>query len=237
MLNSEGFSRASIKDSFTAAIPIILGYIAIGIPCGILWQAMGLNWLQVLLISWIFYSGAGQFMIPNMFLAGAGLLEIFASVSFVNTRQTLYSAALAPWCAGASKGKLFWYMATVTDESFGVAITKFKDGQFNVARAIGLNEFSHTSWTLANVAGCLIGPILQIPLSIASFAMTSLFICLAVTSVKSRPAIVTALVAMAAVILFKFTPLKGAAILLGAIVGVVAGWFFLQKSEQSEVEK
>lgn len=229
LLNSEPISAASVKDSLVAAFPIMLGYVGIGIPCGILSASMGLNWLQVLIFSVFFYSGAGQFMIPNMFFAGANMLSIFASVSFVNTRQMLYSAALSPWCAGSKKRMLFWYMATVTDETFGVAITKFKDGQFNVARAVMLNEFSHATWSIACVAGCLLGPVLNIPLPVASFAMTSLFICLAVTSVKSRPAIITAIAAFLATAVLKFTPLSGAAIFFGALIGVAAGYVYLKK--------
>ena len=48
----------------------MLGYVAIGVPCGILSASIGLDALQVFLLSALFYSGAGQFMIPNMFLAG-----------------------------------------------------------------------------------------------------------------------------------------------------------------------
>ena len=60
---------ADIKEAFKAAVPIMLGYVAIGIPCGILSASIGLGWLQVLLLCALFYSGAGQFMIPNMWLA------------------------------------------------------------------------------------------------------------------------------------------------------------------------
>ncbi len=83
-----------IKQSFSAALPIMLGYVAIGIPCGILSASIGLNALQVFLLSALFYSGAGQFMIPNMWLAGSPLASIVASVSLVNTRQMLYSAVV-----------------------------------------------------------------------------------------------------------------------------------------------
>ena len=59
-----------IRQSFSAALPIMLGYVAIGIPCGILSASIGMNELQVFLLSAVFYSGAGQFMIPNMWLGG-----------------------------------------------------------------------------------------------------------------------------------------------------------------------
>ena len=53
-------------------------------------------------------------------------------------------------------------------------------GDFPAATLI-INICSCTSWTLSNVAGVLIGGALGIPLAIASFAMTSIFICLLVT--------------------------------------------------------
>ena len=90
-------SREHIRQSFSAALPIMLGYVAIGIPCGILSASIGLDALdRIFLFSALFYSGAGQFMIPNMFLAGSSIASIVASVSLVNTRQMLYAASLAP---------------------------------------------------------------------------------------------------------------------------------------------
>ena len=228
MQSNDKITIEVLHDSLVAAIPVMLGYVAIGIPCGILSASMGLNWLQVLLSSIFFYSGAGQFMIPNMFLAGADLLSIFASVSFVNTRQTLYSAALAPFCERSRKRRMFWYMVTVTDETFGIAISKFKQGNWSVERAIFLNEFSHASWTISCVIGCLLGPVINIPLPIASFAMTSLFICLVVGSIKTKPTFVAAAAGVVGVIVFKSVGLTGPAIFLGAIFGVVVAYAFAQ---------
>ena len=45
-----------IRQSFSAALPIMLGYVAIGIPCGILSASIGMNELQVFLLSAVFYS-------------------------------------------------------------------------------------------------------------------------------------------------------------------------------------
>ena len=72
------------------------GYVAIGLPCGIMESQIGLNALMAFIVSVTFYSGAGQFMIDGMWLAGSPVASIVASVSFVNTRQLLYSAGFAP---------------------------------------------------------------------------------------------------------------------------------------------
>ena len=165
-------------------------------------------------------------MIPNMFIAGSSLLSIIASVSFVNTRQMLYSAALIPWCKHEKVPLIFWYMATVTDETFGIAVSKFKEGSWTIGKSIFLNEFSHLSWTLSTVIGCLIGPVINIPVEIASFAMTSIFICLLVTSIEVKPNMVAAVGAIIGVIICKCFNLGGFSIFLGAILGVIIGYIY-----------
>ena len=214
--------KTDLQASFTAALPIVLGYVAIGVPCGILCDSIGLNALQVFAMSVLFYSGAGQFMIPNMWLAGAPIASIIASVSFVNTRQMLYSAAFAPRCIGVRKRLAFLFAATVTDESYGVNTLKFEEGGWSVRRALFVNLFSCTSWTLSCTVGVLVGNAIGIPLAIASFAMTSIFICLLCTQKANVENVVAAAVAMLGVYVFKLVGLTGPAILLGAVAGVVA---------------
>lgn len=220
------FSKAHIVDAFRAAIPVMLGYIGIGIPCGILSESVGMNALQVLLLSALFYSGAGQFMIPNMYLAGSPVASIVASVSFVNTRQMLYSACFAPDCKHAPKWLSFCFAASVTDETFGISTSRFAEGTWSVDRALMLNVFSQTSWLLSNVAGVLVGSAIDIPLPIAAFAMTSIFICLLVMQKRTSANIVAAACAMLGVAVCKIVGLTGPAILIGAVFGVIVALVF-----------
>lgn len=220
-----GFSD-DIRAAASAALPIMLGYVAIGIPCGILSASIGMNAVQVLILCVLFYSGAGQFMIPNMWLAASPLASIIASVSFVNTRQILYSAAFAPWCEGVSKRLSFLFAATVTDESFGVNTQRFEEGEWTVRRATLVNLCSQSSWTISCVVGVLLGDALGLPLAIAAFAMTSIFICLLVTQRITAENCVSALFAALGVILCKYIGLSGPAIFIGAVLGVLCACLF-----------
>ena len=110
----------------------MVGYIFLGIPCGILSQSVGMDALQVFLLSALFYSGAGQYMIPNMWLLGSPMAAIIASVTLVNSRQMLYSASLSRFCENVNKRLAFLYGATVTDESFAVNVVKLEQGEWNI---------------------------------------------------------------------------------------------------------
>ena len=227
-------TRSIAAKSLSAAAPIMAGYVAIGLPCGIMESAIGLSPWMSFLVSCTFYSGAGQFMIPNMWLAQSPLYSIIASVSFVNTRQVLYSTAFAPFFAPVGKLLSFFFAATVTDESFGVNMERYQtDVTWTAHNALLVNIFSMLSWAVSNAVGCAVGEALDLPLAITSFAMTSIFICLAATQRICRQTLVVMAVAFLGVALCKFCGLIGPAILIGAIAGVVAG---LVVGERAPVE-
>jgi 4-azaleucine resistance transporter AzlC len=227
--------RRGLRQSFVAALPIVAGYIVLGIPCGILGAQAGMSLLQITLMSMLFYSGAGQYLIPNMWLAASPIASIAASVSLVNTRQILYGASLARFCEHASKRLSFLFAATVTDESFGVNIERFtRDEDWSVARATAVNLFALISWALANIIGALAGVLFSVPVALASFAMTSIFLCLLFIQAFNRPAIVAAVVAAAGVLLCKLLGFAGPAIFIGALLGIAAAMLVGRRTKSAE---
>lgn len=229
-----GFAR--IKAPLNAAFPVMIGYVFLGVPCGLLAQQVGLDALQVFLLSMVFYSGAGQYMIPNMWLAGSPALAIIASVTLVNTRQLLYGASLSRFCHKTPKALSFLFGATVTDESFAVNLGCFGKGNWRVSQATAVNLLCQCTWALANVLGVVLGSLLTVPTALASFAMTSIFLCLLFSQKGTASNVAAALVAVLGVFLCKCVGLSGPAILIGALAGVAAGIVVSRKGEGHVVE-
>lgn len=182
-----------------------------------------MNVLQILMLSVLMYSGSGQYMIAGMFLAGVPIASLSTSVTLVSSRQLLYGSALAPFFIDVKKGWIALFAATVTDESFGVNMSRFAAGRWTPAQAQAVNTFSHLFWIASNVAGALIGAWLVIDTSIAAFAMTSIFLCLLMMRSFNASQVLAALVAVAGVVACKYLGFGGIAILIGAVLGVVAG--------------
>lgn len=212
----------TLKDSFVQSVPIIAGYLVLGIPCGLLCAQAGMDAFQVLLLSVLFYSGAGQYMIANMWLAATPLLSIVASVSLINSRQILYATSLSRFCGNVKKRLVFLFAATVTDESFGVNSRQFEKGAWSLTKATLVNIFSQSSWILANLIGVLVGSLLSVPTAVAAFAMTSIFICLLFSQKFTSANVVAAVGAVIGVVVCKCLGLTGPAIFLGAIIGIGA---------------
>lgn len=212
----------------------MLGYAVIGIPCGIMSAAAGFTPLMCFVVSCTFYSGAGQFMIAPMLLAGSSLPAIIASVVLVSSRQTLYSAAFSPYFKREGRLKTLLFSLFVTDESFGVLMNKMalasKDASsatpWTVNQSILTNIFCMLSWALANLVGALVGAVVNLPVALMSFGMTSIFICLLAGQPKNADTLICVVGAFVGVLVCKLVGWGSVAILLGAIVGVASGLVF-----------
>ena len=229
-----------IRAAFLASVPIILGYVALGIPCGVLGQQAGMTVWMVFLLSALLYSGTGQYMIPGMYMTGSGPVGIAAAVALVCSRQLLYASALIPYLRTTRMFSAITYAAGVTDESFAVNIQRFEQGAdptqasgtWTVNQARWVNIFSQTSWALSNVVGVLLSELVAIPTSVAAFAMTSIFLCLLFTQKGGRDIVIAGIAAFAGVIVIKALGLTNLAIFGGAVIGVIAGMLASRSSKK-----
>lgn len=206
------------------ALPVMLAYLVIGVPCGVLEAQIGFGPLLAFAFSSTFYTGAGQFMLPQMVLAGTPLATTLASIVLVSSRQLLYSAGLAPYLGEGSRLDAFALACTVTDESFGVNLDRFVgDPSWDVRDGLLLNLLCMVSWALANAAGVLAGGMVSLPTALMSFGMTSIFVCLLLGQLHDGATCVAALASALLVLACKLAGLQGAEVLLGAIGGVACG--------------
>ncbi|MBR3314012.1 MAG: AzlC family ABC transporter permease [Atopobiaceae bacterium] len=213
-----------LRTCLALAFPVMLAYVSIGIPCGVMEAQMGLTPLMALLFSATYYSGAGQFMVSGLWLSGVPVASIILSVSLVTTRQLLYSAAFAPFVGNERRSRSLAFAALVTDETFGVNLDRFSSHTgWNLAYARVVNVACMLSWAFANCLGAALGTVLDLPTDVMSFGMTAIFICLLVSQLTDSVTGCAAAVAAAMVALCKLLGFDGAAIFVGALAGVASG--------------
>ena len=109
--------------------PVMLTYVAIGAPCGMIMGQTGMEPWMVFALSSTFVTGSGQFMICNLWLAGVPAPSIIASVAAISSRFALYSASIAPHLTGASKRQTLAVAATLTEEAYGISLAKLVEGE------------------------------------------------------------------------------------------------------------
>lgn len=213
-----------MQDVLKLAWPIMLSYVTVGIPCGILATKAGLAPWMTFVFGFTYFSGGGQFMVSNLWLAGTPIASLLTSVAAISTRFALYSASLAPYLQRFGKRESFAIAWNFSEESYGVSLSQLANNKDWTARhAWCLSFVLEWTWALSCLVGAFIGGALEISTSIAAFAMTSLFIYLlyAQEHTSGYPAAIAG--AVLGVSACKWLGASNVAVPLGAIAGVACG--------------
>ena len=201
--------------------PVMLTYVAVGAPCGMIMGQTGMEPWMVFALSSTFVTGSGQFMICNLWLAGVPAPSIIASVAAISSRFALYSASLAPHLTGASKRQTLAVTATLTEEAYGISLAKLVEGDdWGPREAFALNAILILTWGISCTAGAVLGSVIDIPSAIAGFVCTSLFICLLFSQRVSRGNVIAAAAGAVSVAACKFAGLANIAVPASVVVGV-----------------
>lgn len=183
--------------------PVMLTYVAIGAPCGMIMAQTGMEPWMVFALSSTFVTGSGQFMICNLWLAGVP------------------AASIAPHLTGASKRQTLAVAATLTEEAYGISLAKLVEGDdWGPRESFALNVVLIATWGVSCTMGAVVGAVIDVPTAIAGFVCTSLFICLLCSQQLSRGNIVAAVLAAVSVAICKFLGWTNVAVPVSVLVGV-----------------
>ncbi len=219
---STGFLRQGVE----AAWPICLGYLPIGLAFGVLAQKAGLAPFEIGLMSLLVFAGSSQFIAVAMLSSGASLVTIVMTTFTVNLRHLLMSSALATYFKGHRRGKLSLFAYGITDESFAINWSRLKSGDWDLERAIVLNQTANLVWFASTILGGIGGQFIPAKAFGIDYALIAMFICLLVYQLSGAVYVLTAILAGGlAVILAVIWPGNGyiiAAAVMAATIGVVA---------------
>lgn len=177
--------RGLFFKSVQLTLPVFFGYIAIGIPFGLMITQAGYPWYTAPIMSIIMYAGAGQYAAVGLFASGASLPTIALTTLAVNIRHIVYGLSLSEKFAGTGTYKPYLIFA-LTDETYALLTSaavppNVSKGQW-YASVAALNQ---SYWVLGSLLGALLGVWIPFPLKGVDFALTLLFIVLLIDQLKT----------------------------------------------------
>ncbi len=212
--------KATVKAAFPVTIPVMLGYIFVGIAFGLLIDHSGLNFLWAGLISLTVYAGSMQFVLIN-FLAGAfSLAEIAIITLLVNMRHMVYGLTFIEKFQNMGRLKPYAIFA-LTDETYALlCASKVPSGIPAHSFYFAVAMLNQSYWIIGSVIGALFGALIPFNTTGIEFTMTALFavICTEqwLTFPLKGPALIGAACAFASLLIF------GAAnMLLPAMIAII----------------
>ncbi|WP_368400221.1 AzlC family ABC transporter permease [Streptococcus anginosus] len=167
----------SFKDGAKAAMPTALGYISIGLACGII-GASYVSPLEMALMSSLVYAGSAQFAMLALLAIHAPVTAIALTVFLINLRLFLLSLHTSTFFWHASLLQNIGIGILLTDETYGVLLSErvhTKDISFQWM--YGNNITSYLAWIVGSVLGTTLGSLLPNPEVFGlDFALVGMFI-------------------------------------------------------------
>lgn len=219
--------KLAFKQGAAAAWPICLGYFPIGLALGVLAQKAGLPWWAVAMMSVLVFAGSAQFICVAMLAAEASVASIIMTTFVVNLRHVLMSSALAVYLSGVSRRFLILFSYGVTDESFAVNMTRFRDTAWGRWRALVVNQLANAIWIAATITGSLVGQFVPQGAFGIDYALTGMFICLLVFQLQGRIHLLTGLLA-AIISVVWYLMIPGDSYIVGASISAATLGYLLQ---------
>jgi 4-azaleucine resistance transporter AzlC len=210
------------KAAFQKTIPVMFGYVPLGIAFGFLLTQTGCFWLYAVLMSVVIYSGATQFLAIGFFVNHAALIEIAVTTLLLNLRHSFFGLSLIRKFSGTSRVKPYLIFA-LTDETYALLTAMDEPEQQAKARYyFFISLLNHLYWITGTLIGALLGQALKTDLRGMDFALTALFVVLAIEQYRKiqslRPFIIGAVVGIVCLVFVSSQYVLLASILSGTIM-------------------
>lgn len=177
--------RDTLWAAFPYTIPVMTGYLFMGMAFGILLETRGYGPAWAGLMSVLIYAGSMQFVAVNVLAEAFAPLAAFFLTLMVNARHVFYGFSLLDKYRGLGRIKPYLVFA-LTDETFSLLCSIPPPAGLNRgAFYLAVSALNHSYWITGCVTGALLGASLSFDVQGLDFVMTALFVAIFVEQWRS----------------------------------------------------
>ena len=177
---------AAVRVAFPSTVPVLTGYLVLGIAYGVLMQTKGYGVPWVLLMCCLAYCGSMQFVAITLLTTAFDPLSAFFLSLMVNARHLFFALALLPKYRGLGKLRYF-LIYTLSDENFSLSSSVEPPENIDPPLFYFATSFlTWLYWVVFSMLGGLVGSLLTFDTTGIDFALTALFVVLFIEQVIKR---------------------------------------------------
>lgn len=193
----------ALRYAFIRTLPVLCGYLFLGLAFGLLLQEGGYDLRWALLISTCVYAGSMQFVMLSFLGTDISLLSVALMTLSVNCRHVFYGLSMLSTYKGM--GRVFPYMVfSLTDETYSLQISPEPIPAHLDEKRVRffMSLLDQVYWVLGSVAGAALGQLLPFDMTGIDFAMTALFVVIFVDQWRAASSHLPAIVGAACALVF-----------------------------------
>lgn len=177
--------RKALAAAFPVTLPVLMGYLAIGIAFGLMLEGIGYNFIWAFFMSLTIYAGSGQYLGVTLLATAASLGTVALMTLLINLRHMVYGLSMLEKFRGMGKRKLYMIFS-LTDETYALLSgARVPEGVNPRNFYFSIAVLDQLYWIAGSVIGAVAGAMLPLDTTGVDFAMTALFVVIAVEQWES----------------------------------------------------
>lgn len=178
--------RKAFKAAFPHTVPIMFGFIFLGISYGFMTVSKGFPPVYPILMAACIYAGSMEFVAVNLLLSAFNPVHAFFLTLIINARHLFYGISMLDVYRGKGWKKPFLIFG-MSDETFTVNYTSVipkdvDEGWF----MLFVTWLDQSYWVIGSALGALLGSLIHFNSTGIDFVMTALFVCMLVDQWKDQ---------------------------------------------------
>lgn len=166
--------RIIFRRAVKATLPVMAGYLVLGIGFGVLMHSRGLGIGWTALMSLCIYAGSMQYASVELLTTGAGLVSTALMTLMINARHFFYGLSMLDKYKNMGRGTPY-LIFSLTDETYSLLCTdETQEGRKTYYYIVSV--VNHCYWVVGSLLGALLGMALPFDTTGVDFSMTALFV-------------------------------------------------------------
>ena len=186
--------KKALLATFRDTLPVMTGYLFLGIGFGILMYEKGYGVLWSFAMAAFMYAGSAQYLTVSLLAGNASLLSAALSVLFINARHLFYGITMLDSYRDTGNKKPYLIYA-LTDETYSLVTQNTPpEGISKLGYCFLVSVLDHIYWIVGCTLGGLLGKALPISFEGIEFVLTALFVTIFteqwLSTKEHRPALI-----------------------------------------------
>lgn len=175
----------TLKYAFKRSLPVMAGYLVLGMGFGILLETKGYGVGWAFFMSLFIYAGSMQYVTIDLMAGGATVISAALMTLMVNARHLFYGVSMIERYRNTSPYKPYLIFG-LTDETYSLVCSgDVPDGVDEKKYFFLLTLMNQCYWITGSVVGSLIGSLITFNTAGIEFSMTALFLVVFVDQWRS----------------------------------------------------
>jgi len=168
----------AVRAAFPATVPVMTGYLVLGLAYSVLMTTQGYGFPWPLLTSIFVFAGSMQFVGLSLLAAPFDFWQAFFLSVMVNARHMFYGISLLEKYKGTGKAR-FPMIYLLCDETFSlVSVLEPPEGVARKDYYLCISLLDYSYWLVGTTIGCIASNFVNFDTTGLDFALTALIVVL-----------------------------------------------------------